>query len=90
MYLLPLVYRNLGVLNAVLGLAACHLGSSSLSSEPKYVTAALQHRINAIQALGNLLLHEECYGLSHVEQEHALATVFTLLLHDVSTRAIYI
>lgn len=82
-YLLPLGYCNLGLLNAILGVTAHHRGLAKAAPDPACITAAFQYRLNAIQALASLLSKDESYGLSDVEQEIALAIVFTLILHDV-------
>ena len=53
-------------------------------SRQKGLTAALEHKLQAIQALGSILLKEECFGLGDSEEELALAMVLILVLHDVS------
>lgn len=83
-YILPLAYQHPGLLHAILGLAACHLRSSELDVSQQTHTAAIHHKLLAIQSLGSLLLKEECFGLNDIEEDLALATVLILVLDDVS------
>ena len=82
-YILPLAYQHVGLLHALLGLSACHLGTSDNGASQKILTAALEHKLLAIQSLGALLLKEECFGLNDIEEELTLAVVLLLVLHDV-------
>jgi hypothetical protein len=41
--------------------------------------------VAAIQSLGELLLKEEVYGWSELEEEAAMALVLMLVVHDVCT-----
>lgn len=84
-YILPLALHNFGLLNAVLGLTACFVATSERCLEPELMTSALQYRLTAIQTLSKTLIHEELFGLNEAEEEHALAIVLMLVLHDVST-----
>lgn len=84
MYVLPLAYQHAGLLHAILGLAACHLRSSEIDPSQRTHTAAIEHKLLAIQSLGALLLKEECFGLNDIEEELALAIVLILVLDDVS------
>jgi hypothetical protein len=83
MYVLPLAYQHTGLLHAILGLAACHLRSSEIDTSQSTHTAAIQHKLLAIQSLGSLLSKEEFFGLNDAE-ELALAIVLILVLDDVS------
>ncbi|KAF2120326.1 fungal-specific transcription factor domain-containing protein [Lophiotrema nucula] len=82
-YILPLAYRDTGLLNAVLGLTACHIATRDARPNGSMGIAAVQHRLAAIRSLSSLLLKEECFGLSDTEEEIALAIVLTLVLHDI-------
>ncbi|KAI1618030.1 fungal-specific transcription factor domain-containing protein [Exophiala viscosa] len=83
MYILPLAYQHAGLLHAILGLSACHLRSSEIDSSQTTHTAAIHHKLLAIQSLGALLLKEECFGLNDIEEELALAVVLILVLDDI-------
>jgi len=82
-YILPLASQNAGLLEAVLGLSACHMMNRDPEANARMFTAAIEHRLSAFQALGVLLLKEESSGLSEMEEEVALAIVLTLVLHDI-------
>lgn len=81
-HILPLAYEHTSLLHAVLGLSACHISQETI---PNPHTAALEHKLSAIQALASLLLKEECLGLSPIEEDLTLSIVLLLLLQDVST-----
>lgn len=80
-HILPLAYEHTSLLHAILGLSACHIPQETISSPH---TAALEHKLSAIQALASLLLKEECLGLSPIEEDLTLTIVLLLLLQDVS------
>ncbi|OJD37539.1 phytanoyl-dioxygenase family protein [Diplodia corticola] len=82
-YVLPLSYQHTGTLHALLGLTAYHLESSGVDTTKANSTAALQHKLSAIQSLSGLLLKEEISGLSEREEEVALVMVLLLVLQDV-------
>jgi len=82
-YILPLASQNAGLLEAVLGLSACHMMNRDPKANAHMFTAAIEHRLSAFSALGSLLLKEERFGLSDTEEEVALAIVLTLVLHDI-------
>ncbi|KAF1956978.1 hypothetical protein CC80DRAFT_52920 [Byssothecium circinans] len=83
MFILPLAYQHTGLLKAVLGLTACHIAKPGTEPKHPLFTAAIQYRLAAIQSLSELLLKEESYGLSEMEEEAALALVLILVLHDL-------
>lgn len=87
-YILPLAYKDSGLLSAILGLSACHLALQERQRSSPLATLALEYRLTALQSLGALLLKEEVYGLNDQEEEITLATVLTLVLHDVSSQVI--
>ncbi|KIW48783.1 uncharacterized protein PV06_01348 [Exophiala oligosperma] len=82
-HIIPLANQHSGLLHAVLGLSACHMINSGIDNTPKAHTAALEHRLSAIQELGALLLKEECFGLEDTEEVLSLAIVLILVLHDI-------
>lgn len=85
--MLPLAHQHVGVLHAVLGLAACHMTLSPYGVEQVDMATALQHRVAALNALSSLLIKEEIYGLAAAEEDAVLAIILLLVLHDVSVLA---
>ncbi|KAK2756033.1 hypothetical protein CKAH01_17207 [Colletotrichum kahawae] len=83
LYVLPLAYQHVGVLHAVLGLAACHMSLSTCGVEKVDMATALQHRVAALNALSSLLIKEEIYGLLAAEEDAVLAIILLLVLHDI-------
>ncbi|EXJ78188.1 hypothetical protein A1O3_09349 [Capronia epimyces CBS 606.96] len=81
--MLPLSYQHRGLLHALLGLAACHLGSSGIDTSQFNQTSALEHKLSAIQALSAFLIKEEMLGLNAMEEDITLAIVLLLVLHDI-------
>lgn len=53
------------------------------------MATALQHRVAALNGLSSLLIKEEIYGLTEAEEEAALAIIFLLVLHDVSSMILF-
>ncbi|KAF2642728.1 hypothetical protein P280DRAFT_488969 [Massarina eburnea CBS 473.64] len=82
-FLLPLAHQHPGLLNAILGLAACHIAKPGTQPKHPLFTAAIQYRLEAIQSLKELLLKEESHGLSELEEEAAMAIVLVSVLHDL-------
>lgn len=82
-YILPLALNNTGLLKAVLGLTACHLGTQQETRNRRLDTAALEYRVSALQSLSAILLKEEVLTLDEAEEETALAIVLMLVFHDV-------
>lgn len=83
-HILPLAYRDDGVLHALLGLSACHLYTSKRNTSAECSNTALRHRVAAIRTLGSLLEQEGVSQLTHAQEESVLATVLLLIFHDVS------
>ncbi|PLB46242.1 hypothetical protein P170DRAFT_263112 [Aspergillus steynii IBT 23096] len=83
-YILPLAYRDLGILHAVLALSSCHIVTSESNTQAKVNAAIMiEHQLSALQSLSSLLLKEELYSLADEEEDILLATVLLLVLHDV-------
>ncbi|KAF4959045.1 hypothetical protein FGADI_1923 [Fusarium gaditjirri] len=82
-YVLPLAYQHQGILHALLGLSACHMHSTGYTHNQRLVTASLGYRLSAIRSLASLLHKEDTSRLTSTEEEHVLAMVLLLVLHDV-------
>ncbi|KAI9037556.1 putative short-chain dehydrogenase [Aspergillus affinis] len=83
-FILPLAYRSLGILHAVLALSSCHaVKSGSHKHAGLSVTTMIEHQLSALQSLSSLLLKEELSCLAGEEEDIILATVLLLVLHDV-------
>ncbi|KAK6837549.1 hypothetical protein RU639_001635 [Aspergillus parasiticus] len=83
-YILPLAYRDIGILHAVLGLTMCHITSSGKrETENASVARMIEHQLSALQSLSSLLIKEEIYGLTDDEQDGLLAVVILLVLYDI-------
>ncbi|KAM4067169.1 fungal specific transcription factor [Hirsutella rhossiliensis] len=83
-HILPLAHQHQGVLHALLGLSACHMGLSRAEETiPEATTLGLQHRADALVCLGLLLLKEASQGLTAAEEEFVLAMVVLLVFHDI-------
>lgn len=82
-YVLPLVYEQIGVLYAVLGLTACHKG---IMTGDDYLqgTVAVEYRMKAIRSLGEFIQNGIYADFSEDERDGIFATVQILLLQDVS------
>ncbi|KAF3398488.1 hypothetical protein F1880_005762 [Penicillium rolfsii] len=81
-YVLPLAYEQIGLLYAVLGLSACHLGHLR-SDKHLYETTAVNYRLKAITALG-AAIRKVCSGyFSDDERDGVFVTIQILLLHDI-------
>ena len=85
LYMLPLAYEHSNLLQALLGFAASHISPSEF---PQQATAAIEHRLLALQALSSLLIKEQCLGLTDIEEDITLSLVLLLLLQDVSVPAL--
>ncbi|KAJ5683043.1 fungal-specific transcription factor domain-containing protein [Penicillium macrosclerotiorum] len=82
LYVLSLAYDQIGLLYAVLGLSACHLGHLK-SDRHLYETVAVDYRVRAITALG-ACIRKVCSGdFTSNERDAAFATIQVLLLHDI-------
>lgn len=84
LYILPLAHEHRGLLDAVLGLTACHISKPGVLPRHYLFNAAIEYRLKAIQSLSALLAKEDRFGLSALEEEIALAIVLMLVFHDVS------
>lgn len=82
-YVLPLVYEHLGLLHAVLGLAACHLSRSPADDAHLCKTEALKHRLEAKRHLKDLLAAEAKHILPRSYRDVILAITHTVTLVDV-------
>lgn len=82
-YVLPLTYEQLGLLYAVLGLTAIHMG---IQKNDLYLreTLAVEYRVRAIGRLGQTLQNGLSRELSENERDGIFATIQILLLQDVS------
>ncbi|TDZ39203.1 hypothetical protein C8035_v006267 [Colletotrichum spinosum] len=81
LYVMPLAREHYGVMQAVLGLAACHL---SVSDSVTYrVDVAMEYRGSALNALSSCLAKAERCGLTTTEEDAILAMILLLVLHDI-------
>lgn len=80
---MPLAYEQLGLLYAVLGLTACHMG---INKEDVYLreTLAVEYRVRAIRCLGETLRNGISGELDENERDGIFVTIQILLLQDVS------
>ncbi|GAD96955.1 hypothetical protein PVAR5_5623 [Paecilomyces variotii No. 5] len=81
-YILPLAHERIGLLCAVLGLSACHLGflqNDALLTQ----TVAVEYQLRAIQALGEAIEKGNKATLDENEIDTILATIQILILHDI-------
>lgn len=81
--MLPLAYEQIGLLYAVLGLSACHLGRLKGDSH-LCESAAVDYRLKAITALGRTIKKVGSGTFDENECDGIFATIQILLLHDVS------
>ncbi|KGO43821.1 Protein of unknown function DUF3468 [Penicillium expansum] len=81
-YVLPLAYEQLGLLYAVLGLTACHMG---INKEDVYLreTLAVEYRVRAIRCLGETLRNGISGELDENERDGIFVTIQILLLQDI-------
>ncbi|KAL4803405.1 fungal-specific transcription factor domain-containing protein [Aspergillus unguis] len=86
-YILPLAKRRIALLYAVLGFSAVHLGKLT-NDQPMHETAAVEYRMKAIRALGELISRSQASTLSEEEQDTIFATIQMLLLHDIAETGI--
>ncbi|PLB35598.1 uncharacterized protein BDW47DRAFT_119397 [Aspergillus candidus] len=81
-YILPLAQKQIGLLYAVLGLSASHLGQ--LTKDPQlHQDTAVEYRMRAIRALGEEIRKSQEETLSEDEQDAVFAIIQILLLHDI-------
>lgn len=82
-YILPLARQQIGLMYAVLGLSASHLGKLT-DSATLHDTTAVEYRLRAIRALSKEIRRSQSETLLEDEQDAVLAIIQILLLHDVS------
>ncbi|GKZ18780.1 hypothetical protein AbraIFM66951_009482 [Aspergillus brasiliensis] len=82
-YILPLARKKIGLLYAVLGLAASHLGRIT-GDEFLHEATAVEYRMKAIRALSEEIRKSQRTSLLEDEQDTVLAIIQVLLLHDIS------
>lgn len=76
--------KQIGLLYAILGLSASHLGKLT-GNMSLYEEAAVEYRLRAICALSEEIRKSQGPNFLHEdEQDAVLATIQILLLHDVS------
>ena len=81
-YILPLAQKQIGLLYAVLGLSASHLGQMTEDSQ-LHQDVAVEYRMRAIRALSEEIRKSQEESLSEDEQDAVFAIIQILLLHDV-------
>ncbi|KAJ5127339.1 fungal-specific transcription factor domain-containing protein [Penicillium atrosanguineum] len=82
LYVLPLADEQIGLLYAVLGLSACHLGR--LNNDAHLCeSAAVDYRLKAISALGQKINKVGSGSFDENERDGVFATIQILLLHDI-------
>ncbi|PVI04120.1 hypothetical protein DM02DRAFT_640170 [Periconia macrospinosa] len=82
-YILPLAHEHPGLMNAVLGLTACHISKPGILPRHYLFNSVIEYRLAAIQSLSALLVKEEQFGLNDMEEEIALAIVLMLVFQDL-------
>ncbi|RDW95119.1 hypothetical protein BP5796_00882 [Coleophoma crateriformis] len=80
---LPLAYHNVGLLHAILGLAACHMNTSGQQHTLPSQTEALKHRLEANRCLKLLLAEEAKELLQPSNVDVILAILVILSFQDV-------
>ncbi|KAL2809429.1 fungal-specific transcription factor domain-containing protein [Aspergillus granulosus] len=86
-YILPLAKKQIGLLYAVLGLSAVHLGK--LTQNKTFIeTTSVEYRMKAIRALSEKIRKGQNTSLSEEEEDGVLATIQILLLHDIAESGI--
>ncbi|KAL5340266.1 fungal-specific transcription factor domain-containing protein [Aspergillus crustosus] len=86
-YILPLAKKQIGLLYAVLGLSAVHLGKLT-ENATLHDTISVEYRMKAIRALGEQIRKSQDTYLSEEEQDAVFATIQILLLHDIAESGI--
>ncbi|PYI33079.1 C6 zinc finger domain protein [Aspergillus indologenus CBS 114.80] len=82
-FILPLARKQIGLLYAVLGLSASHLGRL-IGDEAMHEATAVEYRLKAIRALSGEIRKSQRTSLREEEQDTVLAIIQLLLLHDIS------
>ncbi|KAB8233875.1 uncharacterized protein BDW43DRAFT_275378 [Aspergillus alliaceus] len=83
LYIIPLARQQIGLLYAVLGLSASHLGRLT-GDQTMYEATAVEYRMKAIRALSEEIRRSQASTLLEDEQDAVLAIIQVLLLHDIS------
>ncbi|KAL2820918.1 fungal-specific transcription factor domain-containing protein [Aspergillus cavernicola] len=86
-YILPLARKQIGLLYALFGFSAVHLGRLT-ENTTLHETTAVEYRVKAIRALGELIRRSQNTSLSEEEQDAVFATIQILLLHDIAESGI--
>ncbi|KAL4933268.1 uncharacterized protein BDV17DRAFT_105561 [Aspergillus undulatus] len=86
-YIIPLAKRQLALLYALLGFSAVHLGKLT-ENTTMHETTAVEFRMKAIRALGEIISKSQSASLSEEEQDAVFATIQLLLLHDIAETGI--
>ncbi|KAL4920048.1 fungal-specific transcription factor domain-containing protein [Aspergillus aurantiobrunneus] len=86
-YILPLARKQIGLLYALLGFSAVHLGRLT-DNTTLHETTAVEYRMKAIRALGEQICKSQAASLSEEEQDAVFATIQILLLHDIAETGI--
>ncbi|KAL6230125.1 hypothetical protein BDW75DRAFT_245118 [Aspergillus navahoensis] len=86
-YILPLAKKQIGLLYALLGFSAVHLGKLT-ENKHMHETTAVEYRMKAIRALGEQIHKSQTTSLSKEEQDAVFATIQILLLHDIAETGI--
>ncbi|KAL4864383.1 hypothetical protein BDV12DRAFT_205760 [Aspergillus spectabilis] len=86
-YILPLAKKQIGLLYAVLGLSAVHIGRLK-ENTTLHETTSVEYRMKAIRALGEQIRKSQDTSLSEEEQDAIFATIQILLLHDIAESGI--
>ncbi|PYH92760.1 C6 zinc finger domain protein [Aspergillus ellipticus CBS 707.79] len=81
-YIIPLARKKIGLLYAVLGLSASHLGRL-IDDEFLHEATAVEYRMKAIRALSEEIRKSQRTSLLEDEQDTVLAIIQILLLHDI-------
>ncbi|KAE8372406.1 C6 zinc finger domain protein [Aspergillus bertholletiae] len=87
LYILPLARKQIGLLNAVLGLSALHLGQLT-GNQTMHEVTAVEYRMKAIRALSEEIRRSQASTLLEDEQDAVLAIIQILLLHDIAESGI--
>ncbi|KAL4955195.1 fungal-specific transcription factor domain-containing protein [Aspergillus filifer] len=86
-YIIPLAKKQIALLYALLGLSAVHLGKMT-DNTTMHETTAVEFRMKAIRALGELVSRSQTASLLEEEQDAVFAAIQILLLHDIAETGI--
>ncbi|RMZ41966.1 C6 zinc finger domain protein [Aspergillus flavus] len=86
-YILPLARKQIGLLYAVLGFSASHLGQLT-GNQTMHEATAVEYRMKAIRALSEEIRRSQASTLLEDEQDAVLAIIQILLLHDIAESGI--